>query len=225
MNYYPHHIGDFNSATRNLTWIQKWAYRELLELYYDQERAIANDMELIYFKLGARNAEQKEAISIVLKHFFKPVSNDSGVKCFVNARCDEEIAHYQKKQMSQSKAGLASAAARKATTVKQPLNKRQPTKNQNQEPVTRTIFKKPTIEECVEHIALKAQNPAAVADSFYNHFEASGWMVKGGVKMKSWKAALNGWVTRGIEYEANKRNISTSKSDRNDNALRELYAE
>jgi len=83
MNYYPHHIGDFNSATRNCSWIQKWAYRELLELYYDQEKPIGSDAEKLYFTLGATSAEKKDAINVVLKHFFERVGN-----CYVNSRCD-----------------------------------------------------------------------------------------------------------------------------------------
>jgi uncharacterized protein YdaU (DUF1376 family) len=220
MNYYPHHIGDFNSATRNLSWIQKWAYRELLELYYDQEKPIANDLDMIFFKLGAQEYDQQQAIELVLKHFFEADGN-----VFVNKRCDDEICHYQKKQTAASNAGKASAAARMSTAVKQPLNSRQLTSNHNhnQEPITKKRFKKPLIEDCVLHINDKVNNPHEVATAFINHFEAGGWMIKGGVKMTSWKHALSNWVARGQKYETHRINRSGTKSDKNDAALRELY--
>lgn len=220
MNYYPHHIGDFNSATRSLSWLEKYAYRELLEMYYDSEAPIPNDMARIYFLLGADSDEKQTAVNTVLKHFFT-MENINGMTMYTNSRCDAEIQHYQKKQANQIKAGKASAAARR-TKGQQTLNKRQPTKNQ--QPTTRNQFKKPSLEECISHLAGKAKNPIETAHAFMNHFEASGWMIKGGVKMKSWKAALNGWVARGKTYEESRRNQSKSRSDKNDDALRELYS-
>jgi len=219
MYYYSHHIGDFNAATRNLSWIQKHSYRELIELYYDREQPLENDMEDIYFRLGADSEEKKTAIQIVLKHFFQLEGNH-----YHNQRGDLEIAEYQNKISMASRAGKASAAKRKATKAQRQLN----TRSTNQEPLTsnhepRTNFKKPTLKECADHVAGKVNNPVETGEEFYNHFEASGWMVKGGVKMKSWRAALNSWVTRGKKYEESKRSKSASKSDKNDQALRELY--
>ncbi|WP_139121453.1 YdaU family protein, partial [Acinetobacter baumannii] len=40
MNYYQHHIGDFNNATRHLSLIERAIYRDLLDMYYDTEKAI-----------------------------------------------------------------------------------------------------------------------------------------------------------------------------------------
>lgn len=219
MNYYPHHIGDFNSATRNLSWTQKFAYRELIEFYYDSEKPISNNLDDIYFRVGAKTEEQKDAVKLVLKHFFREEGD-----YYYHDRCEAEISHYKSKRESQSKAGKASAAARKATKVQRPLNESEPTSNQNQKPVTRTKFIKPTLQDCSDHIAGKVNNPKSTAEEFFNHFEASGWMVKGGVKMKSWRAALNGWVTRGEKYEADRRNKTATKSDKNDEALRKLYS-
>jgi len=45
MNYYPHHIGDFNSATRHLTRIERSVYRDLIELYYDTEAPLSRDVD------------------------------------------------------------------------------------------------------------------------------------------------------------------------------------
>lgn len=223
MNFYPHHIGDFNSATRNLTWTQKLAYRELIELYYDKESPILNNIDDLQFRLGARTEEQKNAITLMLEHFF--TLSDNG-EYWTHARCDGEIAHYQSKRLNQSKAGKASAAKRsKAERTlnesEQMLNKREPTSNQ--ELGTKNQFIKPSLEDCVDHIAGKVTNSTQVGQAFYDHYEASGWMIKGGVQMKKWRSALNAWVTRGKQYEEDKRIRAGSKSDKNDQALRELY--
>ena len=46
MNYYQHHIGDFNNATRHLSLIERAIYRDLLDMYYDTEKAIdASNLE------------------------------------------------------------------------------------------------------------------------------------------------------------------------------------
>lgn len=216
MNYYPHHIGDFNNATRNLTWTQKMAYRELIEFYYDKESPIPNNMDHVQFRLGASTEEQKNAITLVLNYFFTLTADG---EYWTHTRCDEEIAHYQSKRLNQSKAGKASAAKR--SKAQQTLNKRQPTSNQ--EPTTSNHFIKPSLEDCIDHIAGKVTNSTQVGQAFYDHYEAAGWMIKGGVKMKKWRSALNGWVTRGRQYEEDKRIRNGSKSDKNDQALRELY--
>lgn len=222
MHYYPHHIGDFNAATRNLSWLEKHSYRELIELYYDTEQPIENKLDELFFLLGADTEDKKQAIKVVLKYFFKLEG-----EYYVNERCEKEISEYRKKISSASKAGKASARKRKQKKNERPLNARltnQEPRTNNQEPITKNRFQKPTMEDCADHIAGKVNNPTATAEEFYNHFEASGWMIKGGVKMKSWRAALNGWVTRGEKYEANRRNQTTTKSDKNDEALRKLYS-
>lgn len=44
MNHYPHHIGDFNTATMHLTFVERALYRELLDLYYDTEKPLMADV-------------------------------------------------------------------------------------------------------------------------------------------------------------------------------------
>lgn len=153
MNYYPHHIGDFNNATRHLTRVERALYRELIDLYYDCEQPFkSDDFETICRKVLARCDEEKSIVRAILDEFF--VLKDG---FYHQERCDAEIAKYQDKKDQQSKAGKASAAARaksktgkkptknngRSTGVKRTNNGRstgeQPTKNQeprtnNQEP-------------------------------------------------------------------------------------------
>lgn len=95
MNYYPHHIGDFNSATRHLTRVERSLYRDLIELYYDTEQPLpADDFDRLARHVIATSEEEKEALRYVLGEFF---TLDDGVYC--NSRCDAEISkHYRNKK-------------------------------------------------------------------------------------------------------------------------------
>lgn len=147
MNHYPHHIGDFNSATRHLTFVERALYRELLDLYYDTERPLIADEAKLARRIVANSDELREALRVVLEEFF--VLGDDG---WHNDRCDREIAAYHAKQEQQSRAGRASAAKRAgggsaadradkspltgpsggAAAVERPLNDRSTNQNQNQ---------------------------------------------------------------------------------------------
>jgi uncharacterized protein YdaU (DUF1376 family) len=142
VNYYPHHIGDFNNATRHLTRVERALYRELIELYYDTERPLpADDFPWICKKVLADSQTDRDAVKAILKEFF-----DLEGDVYRHRRCDREIASYRAKQEAAIKAGRASAESRlnrKGTRVQRTLNRRstsvQPTNNQ--EP--RTIVEAP----------------------------------------------------------------------------------
>lgn len=141
MNHYPHHIGDFNSATRHLTFVERALYRELLDLYYDTEGPLNADVKKLARRVLASTDEQQQALQQVLEEFFKLC--DDG---WHNARCDREIEAYKEKQEQQSRAGKASAAKRAglkkqrkvppaeghSDCVERPLNDRSTNQNQNQ---------------------------------------------------------------------------------------------
>ncbi|GAB2704090.1 YdaU family protein [Comamonas sediminis] len=109
MNHYPHHIGDFRSATRHLTFVERALYRELLDLYYDTERPLNADLQKLARLVLAQGEEQCEALSGVLDEFF--VLQDDG---WHNDRCDAEIEAYRGKVQSASAAGKKSAEARRS---------------------------------------------------------------------------------------------------------------
>ena len=113
MNHYPHHIGDFNSATMHLTFVERALYREMLDLYYDSEQALSADAARLARRLRANTDELRDALNILLDEFFE--LRDDG---WHNARCDAEIATYRQKQEQQRKAGQASAKARGTKSVK-----------------------------------------------------------------------------------------------------------
>lgn len=86
MNYYSHHIGDYRSATMHLTNDEDLAYRRLLEMYYDTERAIPLETQWVSRRLRL----DTEVIENVLNDFF--IWTENG---WEHARCEREIADYQ----------------------------------------------------------------------------------------------------------------------------------
>lgn len=118
MNYYPHHIGDFNNATRHLTRVERALYRDLIELYYDTEQPLpADDFDRLARRVIAVTEEEKAALKYVLEEFF---TLDGDV--YRHERCELEIEKYRTVNNVKSKAGKASAEARKkkAAAKKQP---------------------------------------------------------------------------------------------------------
>lgn len=135
MHHYPHHIGDFNNATRHLTRVERSLYRDAIDLYYDTEQAlIGDDFEYLAKRLLANSDEEKSALRGVLNEFFTLKDG-----AYHHSRCDAEIAKYRTSAESKSKAGKASAAKRKqkATHVEHVLNEcatNQEPRTNNQEP-------------------------------------------------------------------------------------------
>jgi len=86
LNFYPHHIGDYLTATAHLTWQEDCAYRRLLDVYYSREQALPTEMAQACRLVRASSKEEKKAVETVLNEFF--VLIDSG---WSHSRCEEEI--------------------------------------------------------------------------------------------------------------------------------------
>ena len=109
MHFYQHHIGDFNNATRHLSIIERAIYRDLLDMYYEQESAIdATDLNKLERRLLIRSTEEKQALEFVLDEFFEKQDD-----FYFNNRCESEIKQYQDKLETAIKAGKASGEARR----------------------------------------------------------------------------------------------------------------
>lgn len=87
MNYYPHHIGDYITATAHLTMVEDGAYRRLLDLYYSTEKALPTDRKAVYRLARARAKDEQQAVDVILDEFFE--ETNAG---WAHSRCDEEIA-------------------------------------------------------------------------------------------------------------------------------------
>jgi uncharacterized protein YdaU (DUF1376 family) len=91
MHYYPHHIGDFNAATRHLSRLERSIYRDLIELYYETESPISIDLERVCRRIMACSPEERSAARDVLNEFFSV-----GPDGWTHKRCEEELAKYRR---------------------------------------------------------------------------------------------------------------------------------
>jgi uncharacterized protein YdaU (DUF1376 family) len=86
VNYYPHHIGDYLRDTTHLSLLEHGAYRRMLDLYYASEKPLPLDETWLFRLVRADKADEKEAVSFVLRHFFTKCEDGWRSK-----RADEEI--------------------------------------------------------------------------------------------------------------------------------------
>lgn len=108
MHYYIKNISDFNNATRHLTRQERSIYSDLLELQYDIECPIPNDIEWICRRIVARSESERTDVERMLNEYFDLVEQG-----WSNARAQAEIEHFMSKREKAIMAGKASGAARK----------------------------------------------------------------------------------------------------------------
>ena len=156
MNFYPHHISDFNNATRHLTRVERSVYRDSIELYYDTESALTGDFDTLSRKLLCRIDEEKQALKDVLNEFYCLQDGE-----YFHARCDAEIAKYRANKGAKARAGIASAEARrlKKVSIEQNLTPVE-FRSTNQEPITNNQ------EPYIKH----TKNKPEEFTTFWNHY-------------------------------------------------------
>ena len=205
MHYYHHHIGDFLKATSRLTDAQSMAYLRLLWMYYDSEKPLPGDLEVLAFQVGT----DTKTVELILLSFFKP-DHAGPDMVWTHTRCDKEIEEYKKLIHKKSTAGKASAERRSnssSTPVEQVSNS-DPTDVQltnNQEPVTNNQLKNNSARKRAPVI----NRPEEVTEQAWEAFL---------VHRKSKRAPVTDVVMEQIELEAKKANMSL------DAALREICA-
>ncbi len=92
MNFYEHHIGDWDSATAHLSLLEEAVYGRLIRLYYRTEKPIPADVNQACRLVRAATKQERQAVQIVLSEFF--VQGPDGWR---QKRCDEEIDRYREK--------------------------------------------------------------------------------------------------------------------------------
>ncbi|MBH0095948.1 YdaU family protein [Psychrobacter sp. NZS113] len=99
MHYYPHHIADFNNATRHLGRLERSIYRDCIEMYYDTESPLdGTDLERLQRRLLCHSDAEKVALDFILNEFFE---EEGGI--YMNGRCDREIATYKARDKEAAK--------------------------------------------------------------------------------------------------------------------------
>ena len=145
MHYYNFNIGDYMKHTLHLTPEEDLAYRRLLDMYYDTEAPIPNNIPLVSRRLRMG----LEVVESVLNEFFE--FTEEGYK---NYRADGEIADYHKfleKQKANGRLGGRPKKGKKPIAIpnltqsepKKSLNNKQQTTNNIHTPdgVSESIFK------------------------------------------------------------------------------------
>lgn len=90
MNYYPFHIGDFRSGTVNMSRLSRWIYRDMLDVYYDTERPLPSDFELLCDQIGVEAEDERRIVERLLR--LKFAKGEDGYR---NETCDRVISEYR----------------------------------------------------------------------------------------------------------------------------------
>ena len=93
MNYYEHHLGDYEGATAHLSWAEDCAYRRLICLYYRSEAPIPPDIKQVCRLVRAASKPERDAVQQVLTEFFDLLEDG-----WHQARCDADIARFKDKR-------------------------------------------------------------------------------------------------------------------------------
>jgi len=112
VNFYKHHLGDYDGDTNHLTWDEDMAYSRLLRAYYRREKPIPLDPGETFRLVRATTAAQKKAVSTVLEEFF--VEAPDG---WHNKRADAEIAAYRHQCSVNQQVGKLGGRPKKTESV------------------------------------------------------------------------------------------------------------
>lgn len=85
-----------------MTRVERWIYRDMIEVYYDTEKPLPVDIDDLCHIIGARTEEDRKIVAELLRYKFEKTEDG-----FRKTRCDAEIAIYR------AKAGAAKANGRK----------------------------------------------------------------------------------------------------------------
>ncbi len=84
----------------------------------------------------------------------------------------------------------------------------------------------PNTQECYLYFAeLGVENHYDEADAFKDWYDQTGWKLKGGNKIKDWKATARNWVRRQKKYQDGKVNKGFKQSNFNADNIKSFVAE
>jgi len=100
MHFFQHHIGDYRKDTAHLTLLEHGAYRQLIDLYYLNEKPLSSDDAKVMRLACARTPDEKEAVQNVLSDFFEKTAEG-----YTHKRCDSELNRiYEKSEKARESA-------------------------------------------------------------------------------------------------------------------------
>jgi uncharacterized protein YdaU (DUF1376 family) len=154
LNFYKHHIGDYDQATRHLSFVEDAAYSRLIRKYYAEEKVLPVDVKKIERLIGARTKEEREAVAVVLEEFF--VLEDDG---WHNKRCDEELAKANAQAEANRKIALEREARKRSRLEHEQSTNRGQTESTNRTTEHHESWSTP------EHESLQSREPSQTPDS------------------------------------------------------------
>lgn len=213
MKYYPHHIGDFNNATRHLTRLERSVYRDMIDFYYDTEQPLPLDIDALCRKIIARSNEERTAVEQVLNEFFNETEHG-----WYNGRCEDVIEEYRNNTSQKSAAGKASAAKRAskkqraingsqtsvATSVTTHVEQACNGEATNQEPITNNQEPITSMDACASDAAEKPEYPAEFEQAWSCYPKRAGGNSKKDA-FKAWSARIKQGVTADVLSDGVKR--------------------
>lgn len=90
MNFFDHHIGDYDEATSHLSAREDGIYHRLIRKYYAKERPLPPDVGQLQRLVRCRDDDDRQAVIDMLAEFFE--LREDG---YHQKTCDEVIAAYQ----------------------------------------------------------------------------------------------------------------------------------
>lgn len=205
MNFYKHHLGDYDSATMHLSWLEDMAYTRLLRLYYRTEQPINPDIKQVFRLVRATSKAEREAVQTVLDEFFTLESDG-----WHQDRCDQEIGIANDRADKNREVGKLGGRPRKEKT--QTVSKTKPTENPN------GFFEEPT-ENPSQTPDSRHQNKHPCSpqgdDGFATFWQSYPKKVGKGAAEKAWaKAKVNGHAGEVLQsLEAQKRSDQWTRDD------------
>lgn len=109
MHFFKLHIGDWDQATRHLSFLEEAVYSRLIRKYYAEERPLPADVDECCRLIGARHKGEREAVARILKEFF--FQNQDFLH---HKRCDAEIARANKQAEANRQTAIAREQRRRA---------------------------------------------------------------------------------------------------------------
>jgi len=201
MHYYQHHIGDYKAATIHLNNDQDLAYRRLLEMYYDTEQPIPNDISYLIRRLRIDG----QSIKCVLDDFFT-LEEDK----WHHARCDRELESYSIFRARQKANGSKGGRPNKPTglpveTQAQPKK----TLTTNHKPITNINTTPDGVSDVVwsDFLQLRKTKKSPLTQtalqSIVREAKKSGWTLDAALQ----ECCTRGWLSFKAEWVQQKTNI------------------
>ena len=236
MNYYEHHIGDYDADTAHLSWAEDMAYTRLLRLYYRREKPIPKDVGEACRLVRAASRDQKQAVESVLHEFFELL--DDG---WHQHRCDSEIAGYQQRCEHNRRVGKSGGRPRKTQTQAEPGNNpdgplqepaenppgffRVSKKNPPQTPDTRHQTPNPNPEAAAidqppsrERTAAAAEKPPPADPIHARSVELSVLLRQRGAALQASDPRVRAWAESGVTDAQALAVLETAQSRRHEQA-------